>query len=121
MFCPFDKSNDEHKQDCNANMSKVRISAEWEFTEVRKYFLYFKTDHMMKVQQDNLFRAYILSTVFKNMVHCARGRSSTGIYFGLRPPVFENYFRGLQRDKIEGEDRTPKKGIYDIEGLLSDD
>ena len=87
-------------------MSKVRVAVEWEFGEVKKNFRLCKNKDQMKVLENNPGRKYFLLTALKNMMYCARGRSKTGDYFGVKPPVLEDYVLSLVREKIEGEDIT---------------
>ncbi|OAD68488.1 hypothetical protein PHYBLDRAFT_188753 [Phycomyces blakesleeanus NRRL 1555(-)] len=89
----------------NKSMSKVRVAIEWEFGEVQKYFKYSKYKYAMKTGETSPATVYMLSAVFKNMIHCTgRNRSPTSSYFGLEPPTLEEYISGLRRDKIDGED-----------------
>jgi hypothetical protein len=86
-------------------MAKVRIAVEWEFAEVMKYFSYCKYKYAMKVDSNNPAKVYILSTIFKNMLHCAYQRGySTFAKFKVNPPTLEDYIQGMRREKIEGED-----------------
>ncbi|OAD66960.1 hypothetical protein PHYBLDRAFT_160513 [Phycomyces blakesleeanus NRRL 1555(-)] len=89
----------------NKSMSKVRVAVEWEFGEVQKYFKYFKYKYAMKTGETSPATVYMLSTVFKNMIHCTgHNRLPTSLYFGLEPPTLEEYISGLRRDKIDRED-----------------
>lgn len=106
MHCPFPTtSTDKLEIQCNKSMSKVRIAVEWEFGEVMKYFKFSKYKYAMKTAGNNPAKIYILSTVFKNMLHCARqGGYPTFGKCNLKPPTLEEYIYGMRREKIEGED-----------------
>lgn len=86
-------------------MAKVRIAVEWEFAEVMKYFTFCKFKYAMKIHSNNPAKVYMLSTIFKNMLHCARqGGYSAFSKFKVDPPTLEDYIHGMRREKIEGED-----------------
>ncbi|OAD05736.1 hypothetical protein MUCCIDRAFT_79183 [Mucor lusitanicus CBS 277.49] len=73
VYTPFpSNTTDPIERECNRSMSKVRIAVEWEFGEVMKHFTYAKYRYGMKTGGNNPAKIYILSTVFKKMLHCCR-------------------------------------------------
>lgn len=58
-----------------------------------------------KLQKNNPAKIYLLSTVFKNMLHCVYSvKSSSDSQSCLTPPTIQEYISGLRWLKIDGED-----------------
>lgn len=106
LYCPFPSyTNDPLELSSNKSMSNVQIAVEWEFAEVMSNFTFCKFKHATKVCSSNPAKVYILSTIFKNMLHCVRqGGYPTFSKFKVTPPTLEEYIDCMRREKIEGED-----------------
>ncbi|KAI9025941.1 hypothetical protein CLU79DRAFT_743831 [Phycomyces nitens] len=106
---PFDSKDDfVYAAESNKRMEKVAVIVKWEFWNVENYFEYTMAKGTMAQK-----RAYVLSTIFKNMLHCVgRGESRTYDFFRLEPPSIQDYIAGLRRERIEGEDMDVS--IFDI-------
>ena len=88
--CPF-----AHRQNLtygeqafNWSMSKVRISVEWVFVDIVKYFKF--TDFMknLKIGLSAVGKIYTVCALLRHSLTCLYG-NSTSIFFGVQPPALE--------------------------------
>ena len=84
----------EEQQLWNKSMSSVRVSVEWLFGDIIKYFKFLDFKKNLKVQLSAVGKMYIVGTILQNSRNCLYG-STTSSFFDLDPPNLGNYFTRL--------------------------
>jgi hypothetical protein len=74
----------------NKAMSTVRMSVEWEFGKILRYFAFLDFDKNLKLFLSPIGKLYIVGALLSNCHTCLYG-SQTSNYFGLTPPSLEEY------------------------------
>ena len=74
----------------NESMSSVRVSVEWLFRDVADTFKFIDFKKNLKLDLSAVGKQYILSSLFRNILTCLYG-NSTSSYFQLDPPTIDNY------------------------------
>ena len=93
LQCPYAQwqalSPDE--QAFNQSMSQVRVSVEWVFGDVVKYFKVTDFKKNLKIGLSAVRKIYIVCALLRNVLTCLYG-NSTSTFFGEHPPTLEEYF-----------------------------
>ena len=88
---PF-KGNRTPQQDAfNTAMSNVRVSVEWLFKEITTYFAFLDFKKNLKIGLSAVGKMYIVCALMTNARTCLYS-SQTSDYFGINPPMLEDYF-----------------------------
>ena len=74
----------------NTAMSEVRVSVEWLFGYVAEYFKFIDYKKNLKLGMSAVAKQYIVSALFKNILTCIYG-NSTSAFFQLEPPTLLEY------------------------------
>jgi hypothetical protein len=95
FICPYDTVLlTEEKKNFNKTMSKLRICVEWAFGDVVRYWSALDMRSQMKIQRTPCALHYTVAVLLTNCITMLRGRNVTSTYFGLQPPLLEEYFEG---------------------------
>ncbi|KAE9023074.1 hypothetical protein PF010_g14479 [Phytophthora fragariae] len=90
--CPFKGCRiDAPRQTVNKAMSKVRVSVEWSYGEITRYFSYLDFKRQQQVVTTPVATLYKLGILFTNCITIARGRNNSK-YFNCPSPTFDEYF-----------------------------
>eukprot|EP00644_Phytophthora_capsici_P014658 jgi/Phyca11/128795/e_gw1.78.45.1 len=94
VFCsPFKGCRvDAPEQAVNAAMSKVRVTVEWSYGEITRYFSYLDFKRHQQSGQTPVATLYKIGVLFTNCITIARGKNNNSKYFNCRPPTFDEYF-----------------------------
>lgn len=93
LQAPFQTANiTPDQQMYNKAMSKVRISVEWLFGDVRNYFKFVDYKKGLKLGLSPIGKFYIVSALLQNAHTCLYG-NIVSEYFDLRPPTLQEYFQ----------------------------
>ena len=90
---PF-RNNDALTDDMrqyNKAMSAVRVSVEWLFGEITKYFKFVDLKQQIKIRLSPIGKIYIVCALLQNCLACLYG-NIVSEYFEVNPPTLENYF-----------------------------
>jgi len=74
----------------NNHMKSVRVSVEWLFGDVANYFKFIDFKKNLKIQLSAVGKQYILSALFRNILTCLYG-NSTSLFFELHAPTIDHY------------------------------
>ena len=74
----------------NQAMSSVRVSVEWLFGDVVNYFKFMDFKKILKLQLSAVGKQYIISALFRNILTCLYG-NTTSMFFELDPPTLHEY------------------------------
>ena len=72
-------------------MSKVRISVEWMFNEIIKYFAFLEFKKNLKIGLSPVGKTYRVSALPTNTRTCLY-KTQTSEFFNIDPPNLEEYF-----------------------------
>ena len=72
-------------------MSKVRISVEWMFNEIIKYFAFLEFKKNLKIGLSPVGKTYSVSALPTNTRTCLY-KTQTSEFFNIDPPNLEEYF-----------------------------
>ena len=75
----------------NKEMSSARVSVEWVFWDIIRYFKFLDFRKILKIKLSAVGKMYILWALLHNARSCFYG-TSTKNYFGLHPPLIGEYF-----------------------------
>lgn len=75
----------------NKQMSEVRTAVEWVFGDIINYFKFLDFKKNLKIGLSAVAKMYIVCALLHNARTCLYG-STTSLYFGLDPPLIEEYF-----------------------------
>ncbi|CAB4044284.1 Hypothetical predicted protein [Paramuricea clavata] len=81
----------EDMRQYNKAMSSVRVSVEWLFGEITKYFKFVDFKQQHKIRLSPIGKIYIVSAILQNSLACLYG-NIVSEYFEINPPTLENYF-----------------------------
>lgn len=93
LQAPFRDANptDEMKA-YNKAMSSVRVSVEWLFGEIVKYFKFVAFKRALSIGLSPVGKIYIVCALLQNAHACLYGNIVSD-YFQLQPPTLEEYFQ----------------------------
>ena len=72
-------------------MSSARVSVEWVFNDIINCFKFLDFEKNLKVGLSAVGKLYIVCALTQN-VHTILYGSVTSEYFGINPPVLDDYF-----------------------------
>jgi hypothetical protein len=76
----------------NKEMNSVRVSVEWLFGEITKYFKFVDFKQQLKIRLSPIGKIYIVSAILQNSLACLYG-NIVSEYFEINPcTTLENYF-----------------------------
>jgi hypothetical protein len=78
--------------DFNKRMSSVRVSVEWCFGDIVRYFAYLDFAKNMKIMLQPVGLYYSIGALLTNMHTCLYG-NVTSQFFNINPPSLEEYLR----------------------------
>lgn len=85
--------SDEQKA-FNKSMSLVRVSVEWAFKDLKKYFTHVDSSRKMVLQKVPVAKWYLVSAVLWNFRACMYG-SQSATFFNCSAPSFEDYISSV--------------------------
>ena len=77
-------------------MSKLRVCVEWLYGDVVRNWSHLNM--RMKLQQTPCAILYTISILLTNCITMIRGQNTTSVYFGLNPPLLEEYFGSYEEN-----------------------
>ena len=77
-------------QDFNKSMSSVRVSVEWLFGAIAKYFRFMDFKKNLKKALSSIGKFCIVSALFRNALTCMY-HNQTSKFFGVGPPTLFEY------------------------------
>ena len=80
------------QKEWNKSMSQVRVSVEWIFGDILNFFKFLDFKKNFKIGLSAVGKIYIVCALLSNARNCLYG-SQTSTYFGLEPPLLEEYFQ----------------------------
>jgi nuclease HARBI1 len=93
FVCPFDTvTMTQEQRGFNRKMSKVRVSVEWLYGDVTRYWATLDMKQQNRIQQTPVAQMYTVSVLLTNCITTVRGSNTTSTYFGLNPPTLAQYF-----------------------------
>ena len=75
----------------NTAMSNVRVSVEWFFKEILTYFAFVDFKKNLKIGLSAIGKMYVVCALLTNTRTCLY-KSQTSNFFGVEPPMLEEYF-----------------------------
>ena len=75
----------------NESMSRVRVSVEWLFGDIKNYFKFIDFKKNLKVQLSAIGKLFKVCSIMQNARTCLYG-SITSNTFGIDPPSLGEYF-----------------------------
>ena len=75
----------------NTSMSKVREAVEWLFNDVSTSWKFIDFKKNLKIGLSSVGKMYLVCAILRNALTCLYG-NMTSQYFGLHPPVLQDYF-----------------------------
>lgn len=95
--CPFKGCRvDVPQHELNKAMSAIRVSVEWSYGEVTKYFSFLDFKRHQQIATTPTATLYKLGVLFTNCITIARGGNNNSKYFSCKPPTFDEYFCSYQ-------------------------
>ena len=88
---PFRNAVTEDMRQYNKAMSSVRVSVEWLFGEITKYFKFVDFKQQLKICLSPIGKIYIVCAILQNSLACLYGNMVSD-YFEIDPPALEDYF-----------------------------
>ena len=93
LQAPFRDANfTEEMKAYNKAMSSVRVSVEWLFGEIVKYFKFVDFKRALSIRLSPTGKIYIVCALLQNAHACLYGNIVSD-YFELQPPNLEDYFQ----------------------------
>ncbi|KAE9124044.1 hypothetical protein PF002_g7954 [Phytophthora fragariae] len=90
--CPYKGCRVNAPQmELNKDMSAVRVSVEWSYGEITKYYSFPDYKRHQRVATTPTATLDKLGVFFTNCVTIARGGSNNSKYFSCKPPTFDEY------------------------------
>lgn len=77
----------------NQCMNHLRVSVEWGFGYVNKYFAFVNYPPNLKVLLQPIALYYRVAVLFANILTCVRGRNQISLYFDHAPPIVADYLK----------------------------
>ena len=78
----------------NSSMSSVRVSVEWLFGDIIKYFKFVDFKKNLKIGMCSIGKMYIVCALLQNALSCLYG-NNTATFFDLELPTLQYYFAQL--------------------------
>ena len=92
LQAPFPTRGITHEMEAyNKAMSAVRVSVEWMFGNITKYFSFIDFKRHMKVNLSAVAKMYLVSALLENARTCLYGNIVSKT-FDLQPPTLDQYF-----------------------------
>ena len=79
-------------QEYNTSVSSVRVSVEWLFGDITNSNKFLSFEKNLKICLSSVGKMYVLCALLQNAKTCLHC-NQTSHYFGLEPPVLEEYFQ----------------------------
>lgn len=90
---PYREGNlSDEQRAFNSSMSSVRVSVEWVFGDITRYFAFVNFKHNLKIGLSPIGKIYSVCALFRNALTCLHG-STTSSFFDLAPPTIQEYFQ----------------------------
>lgn len=77
--------------DHDNSMSSVRVSVEWLFGGIIKYFKFVDFKKTQKISLSAVGKMYIVCAILRNAMTCLYGNYTSDI-FDIDPPTLQDYF-----------------------------
>ena len=77
-------------------MSKLRVCVEWSFGDVLRHWK--QMDMKMKIQQTPCAVLFNVAVLLTNCITMIRGQNTTSIYYGINPPLLNEYFEAYEEN-----------------------
>jgi hypothetical protein len=92
LLSPFKGSTITAAQaDYNKRMSSARVSVEWSFGDILRFWAFLDFKKNLKVFLSPVAKYYLVGTLLTNCLTCERGGNQTSRFFGVVPPSLEEY------------------------------
>ncbi len=78
-------------EEYNKAMSSVRVTVEWLFGEIVKYFKFTDIKRQLSISLSPVGKIYIVCTILQNALTCLY-HNPVSTYFNLTPPSLDEYF-----------------------------
>ncbi|KAH9063076.1 hypothetical protein Ae201684P_009341 [Aphanomyces euteiches] len=75
----------------NSKMSSVRVSVEWCFGDILRYWAFLDFKKNLKVFLSPVAKMYLMGVLFTNCLSCVRCGNQASRFFELDPPCLEDY------------------------------
>jgi hypothetical protein len=93
LQAPFREANlTEEMKAYNRDMSSVRVSVEWLFGEIVKFFKFVDFKRALSIRLSPIGKIYIVCALLQNAYTCLYGNIVSN-YFEVQPPSIEEYFQ----------------------------
>ena len=79
-------------EQCNAEMSFVRVTVEWLFGNIINDFKFLDLKKNLKIGMSSVGKMHLVSALLHNVITCLYG-NSTSEFFWLNPPSLKDYFK----------------------------
>jgi nuclease HARBI1 len=70
----------------------MRVSVEWLYGDVVRYWSALDMTRQLKIQQTPVAQIYIVAVLLTNCITILRRSNTTSQYFQVEPPSIEEYF-----------------------------
>ncbi|KAF0729938.1 hypothetical protein Ae201684P_014315 [Aphanomyces euteiches] len=91
---PFSGSRINAAQhEVNKSMSRVRVSIEWSYSQIIRYWSHLENRHKMCIGKSPISKIYKIAILLTNCVTCCRRGNTNSSYFRLNPPELEEYLQ----------------------------
>ena len=91
LQAPFRGNLNPLQEEFNSQMSKVRISVEWLFNEIIKYFAFLDFKKNLKIGLSPVGKMYRVCALLTNARTCLH-KTQTSEFFNIDLPTLEEYF-----------------------------
>ncbi|KAH9151349.1 hypothetical protein AeRB84_006020 [Aphanomyces euteiches] len=92
LLSPFKGASLTHEQaKFNKQMSSVRVSVEWCFGAIMRYWAFLDYKKNLRIFLSPVAKMYLIGVLFTNCLTCARSGNQTSRFFRLDPPSLERY------------------------------
>lgn len=78
-------------EEYNQAMSSVRVTVEWLFGEIVKYFKFIDFKRQQNISLSPVGKIYVVSAILQNALTCLYD-NLVSTYFALNPPSLDEYF-----------------------------
>lgn len=78
-------------EEYNQAMSSVRVTVEWLFGEIVKYFKFIDFKRQQNISLSPVGKIYVVSAILQNALTCLYD-NPVSTYFALNPPSLDEYF-----------------------------
>ena len=94
IFCPYrDPERGGEEQEYNTAMSTGRITVEWGYMLVKRYFAYLDFSKSNKIFRSPVAQIVHVAVFLMNCKTCLEGGNMTSEYFGMNPPDINDFLR----------------------------